>query len=343
MKILGIGIIMLLLTFDLVSLNKGGVVDVGSLATSTSRKGDVKRTAYAKRQFLDEEATVDTPDSSTTEVTYDVQRDSFSACLMVMDDGHRLPEWIAYHYYAVNLRTLVVAVDPRSKTSPTAILDRWRNRTNMTIVEWTDSNYTDQDLEDPTLARKGPVHRERQKIFYRECAMYLRQRNKTYTSFTDIDEFLTISADAINGSQRLMNQPGIVLQMIRKYSDAAKSREDDVPGFWYDQFQKSPCVFIPRVLFSAVPSTDEEVSVGVPEFLSPRHFDTIQWRYRASERFNGTRQRVDNWGKPIIDVSKVTDDDYRSGSETTHRVFKSICSPKKNLRTRYCMMPVGTQ
>jgi hypothetical protein len=70
--------------------------------------------------------------------------ESFSACLLIMDDNHRLSEWIGYHYFAMRLRYLVVAVDPHSKASPSRILDRWRDR--MTVVEWTDSNFTDNSL-----------------------------------------------------------------------------------------------------------------------------------------------------------------------------------------------------
>jgi hypothetical protein len=40
---------------------------------------------------------------------------SFSACLLIMDDNHRLSEWIAYHHFALPLRHLVVTVDPRNR------------------------------------------------------------------------------------------------------------------------------------------------------------------------------------------------------------------------------------
>ena len=50
--------------------------------------------------------------------------ESFSACLLIMDDNHRLSEWIGYHYFAMSLRYLVVAVDPHSKTTPSRILNR---------------------------------------------------------------------------------------------------------------------------------------------------------------------------------------------------------------------------
>jgi hypothetical protein len=33
---------------------------------------------------------------------------TFSSCLLVMDDNHRLTEWLAYHYHVLPLRYMVV-------------------------------------------------------------------------------------------------------------------------------------------------------------------------------------------------------------------------------------------
>lgn len=56
--------------------------------------------------------------------------DGAAACLLVMDDNHRLIEWLAYHYHTLPLRYLVIAVDPRSQTQPDKILQRWNATTN---------------------------------------------------------------------------------------------------------------------------------------------------------------------------------------------------------------------
>lgn len=61
---------------------------------------------------------------------------SFSACLLVMDENFRLQEWIAYAYFTLRLRYIVVTVDPRSKQLPTKVLDLFRSELNMTILEW---------------------------------------------------------------------------------------------------------------------------------------------------------------------------------------------------------------
>ncbi|GFH48609.1 hypothetical protein CTEN210_05085 [Chaetoceros tenuissimus] len=64
-----------------------------------------------------------------------------------MDDNHRLIEWLAYHHFALPLRRLIVMVDPRSKTSPLPILQRWEKY--MTIDLWHDNDvFSKQELDD---------------------------------------------------------------------------------------------------------------------------------------------------------------------------------------------------
>ena len=59
--------------------------------------------------------------------------DHFSACILIMDDNHYLPEWLAYHYTFLPLRRLIVAVDPNSQTSPKPILDQFQDLINITL------------------------------------------------------------------------------------------------------------------------------------------------------------------------------------------------------------------
>jgi hypothetical protein len=110
--------------------------------------------------------------------------ESFSACVLILDENHRLSEWIAYHYFAMRLRYLVVAVDPHSKTSPSRILNRWRDR--MTVVEWTDSNFIDKSLINLNTdghIKKTMKHRARQTDFYLECTRHLQNHNRSWTSY----------------------------------------------------------------------------------------------------------------------------------------------------------------
>jgi len=115
--------------------------------------------------------------------------DAFSACVLVLEDNHRLPEWIAYHYYALPLRHMVVAVDPQSKTSINKYLKKWRTR--MTVEAWTDEtftalNLTRDDADDLITATKKQQTRKRS--FYEACTKYHQQFGRRWTTYTDADE-----------------------------------------------------------------------------------------------------------------------------------------------------------
>ena len=62
--------------------------------------------------------------------------ETFSACLLVMDENFRLQEWLAFAYFTLPLKYVVIAIDPRSKQPPTDKLDIFRTELNMTILEW---------------------------------------------------------------------------------------------------------------------------------------------------------------------------------------------------------------
>ncbi len=72
-------------------------------------------------------------------------RDYFGACLLVMDDNHYLPEWLAYHYIFLPLRRLIVAVDPKFRTPPSGIFDRFRGLMN--ITKWDDNQFLPVDFD----------------------------------------------------------------------------------------------------------------------------------------------------------------------------------------------------
>lgn len=167
----------------------------------------------------------------------------FSACLLTMDDNHRLPEWISYHYLTLNLKYLVVAVDPHSKTSPLQIFDRWKDR--IEIVIWSDHDFALTNLmintTSDTAEQRINKHRTRQQNFYRACMKYLKrqkQQSITWTAFIDTDEFITINNDALqvvgggvnshngNSVPQLisLSQPGSILRIVEALSNSSSSR-----------------------------------------------------------------------------------------------------------------------
>lgn len=142
--------------------------------------------------------------------------DSFSACLLVMGDNHLLVEWLAYHYTTLPLKRLIVAMDPRSATSPLPVLERWKGKINYTT--WADNDYADEEelqkngckmkenaelrakLANKTLGKKVLetvhwtwVHRLRQPMFMHACAKQLRKENRSWAVYIDTDEYLVVN------------------------------------------------------------------------------------------------------------------------------------------------------
>jgi hypothetical protein len=253
----------------------------------------------------------------------DTNNNTFSACLMWMDDNFRLYEWMAYHYYMIHLRFVVIHPDPASKTTPRPVLDLWRDRVR--IVEWTHlSNFTNATYEvdetnDPVLRnnpgilarRREAAYVKRQLDFYHGCARYLQSQNRTWTTFQDNDEFVVATKAANVSVQDIqLGQPGVLLRVIQKYS--AKRDDPDVVSRYFQSdpvtqfrewdlwFSARPCVSIARVLIGAAPSSESDVRRGVPDFLDPHRFDTFRWRYQSTPRTS----RNDP-GKSFVDLSRL--------------------------------------
>ena len=210
--------------------------------------------------------------------------DTFSACLLVMDDNHRLTEWLAYHYHVLPLRYIVVTADPRSKTSPNSILNQWRRR-GVYIEQWNDRDFWKKELklapipDDAPLQTKRDRHRGRQKYFYRKCLIHMQKHNRTWVSLHDTDEYLVynhagganyeawehnMSSQHARSSFRRHKrikpsqtppttaQEGAMIQYIRQEQSAGL------------EYYQSPCIGIPRLQFGAVESTPEQVAHNVP-------------------------------------------------------------------------------
>jgi hypothetical protein len=291
--------------------------------------------------------------------------ESFSACLLWMDDNFRLTEWVAYHYYMMNLRYVVVAVDPRSRTDPWDALDKWKAR--MTIEVWThDANFTDLNFaiqEGDSPRRKTKRLIQRQGAFYQACAMHLKALNRTWTSFHDSDEFLVVTPQANVSQQSIARRPGAVLRIVQKYGRHQPQRAPSSPpppGFnhvpanaslpalngttpgddnnnnnnndnaddprnWVRWFSSKPCMTIPRVLFSAVPSRPEDVTNNVPSIVEAHQFATLAYRYQATP----TKGDTDGAAKSIVDLSRLPwDADRFSKGGSAHRPFKNdtVCA-----------------
>jgi len=134
---------------------------------------------------------------------------AFSACLLIRDDNEILNEWIAYHYHALRMTRLIVAVDPNSETSPAPLLENWKDLIKIDI--WTDDMYMSKEFletgkppeEDIKVLDKFNVtkremleintHRYRQRYFLTECFKKLKKEHRTWVAHIDTDEYVVPS------------------------------------------------------------------------------------------------------------------------------------------------------
>jgi len=88
-----------------------------------------------------------------------------SACLLINDENPRLPEWLAYHYHILPLRSLIIAIDPSSRLSPQSILNRWTNaELGLDIQVWNDIDYLPAVDGLSGMKLHGPCQEEKKKV-----------------------------------------------------------------------------------------------------------------------------------------------------------------------------------
>lgn len=245
---------------------------------------------------------------------------SFSACLMVMDDNHRLIEWIAYHYHVLRLRYLILAVDPRSKTSPWGVLRKWEPLVK--IIVWEDRKFMPQRhlrklSDNSSVKEKWRLHGRRQGYFTSACSYAMRKTKRTYVLLVDPDEYILFddpnkTHEIINSTRRVsIAEKGAILNVLEEAREL-------VPGSEY----AAPCMPIPRRLFGAQESAEDERQRNVPSGYNATHFDTLRYRFRSNDT---------QLGKNIIDVSRIDPKDLKNVWEYFNGPHNVLTDPR-----RYC-------
>jgi hypothetical protein len=288
-----------------------------------------------------------TTNTSNSSHTINHQDSGFGACLLIMDDNHRLPEWIAYHYHVLPLQYLVVAVDPHSETSPSPILKSWRQRhADLQIVEWNATDIYEGKMEEykkvASMKKSLDQYLQMQNMFLRNCLRHMKEMNRTWVAVLDSDEFLHFNGKPGQVAQpdrvpkdsfyRLV-VPGISYPSIHtkasiwnflKYLDQyPQPRIPEQHALW--QFYPKergnrttvyvpPCITIPRLLFGAVESTEAERYKGVvggetAGYFNPNHLSTLRHRKHIQRK---KPSASNGWAKVIVDVSRVTWEDFPS-------------------------------
>jgi len=316
--------------------------------------------------------------------------DSFSACILWMDDNHRLEEWLAYHYYIMQLRYVVINIDPTSRTSPKSIIDRWndhgnRYNLNMTIFTMVDSDYIHDysfqmdKLEKLRLSnakdsasygnQKTGYHRFRQRHFYKACSQHLVEQNQSWTSYHDIDEFVTfdwvtekeegkVKVNITEDGIRKMKQPGYVLHRLN-------SMKKQFPPENYVNATGLSCLVIRRQRFCSKELSPKETNQlfssgeDIPEgFMnSYNHSSTDEDRHNILRRFDTLRYTFltpgyDGLPKSIIDLSQKNPQLYTQGrffqkeeehSWQTHKPMHGLCVKEQQHRDKEIQKVVGEE
>lgn len=219
--------------------------------------------------------------------------ETFSACLIWMDDKRKLGEWLAYHYQVLPLRNLVFFRDPKSLLDPLPILDRWRPYLNITY--WTHpldfmENETYTHIQ--TSFDRQKRFRHGQKMFVRGCLAHLKEQNRTWTIHIDTDEFLALESRRIPDARTKMKQHGIAMDVIKKarQKDPSVGVRNETDAKWF-----SDCIGVIRYEFSSYESEKELVQKDVPPFVDPYRFSTLRFRHPGKKGITG---------KSMLDVSK---------------------------------------
>lgn len=295
--------------------------------------------------------------SNTTNEEY------MTACLLLKDDNDLLSEWIAYHYHALKMRHVMVALDPSSQTSPMGIFQSWANLTNLTFSIWTDDVYMPafflkngyvvppqliktaaneskwhEGHESPqqVLADKMRIanHRFRQKTFLAHCIRNLKANHGTWLMHIDTDEFVVVnpflrSANISYESSSLLEYipttpaPPNTLFLFLQQLVA----QGEAKNLNY------PCISMPRLQFGAVeddkPLDAHQATRQLDNHWNLSTFETLRWKYHT----NYTDAERNGQPKVILDVSQVPPNDKMMGAKvfSIHRPSLTLCRNKDQM------------
>ena len=328
--------------------------------TTTNKKMSQKaRTSQSIMEVNHEDLSTIPPEHQLEENEILDYHNSFSACLMIMDENHRLPEWLAYHYYMLPLRHVVLLVDPRSETSPMNIVHRRRSYIQIDVWNFTDLHQYKPHSKKHANLDPWERHRRVQKFFYTQCAHYFRSRDRTWTTFHDVDEYIYLNPLSVPHATRHVTIPGNIRRYLEEQpnvpttatattaslsttSGVANKRKRgrhqqgrataaaattttttalQTQETMYQAMYKDHCIVMERNYYGSVSESVDRIQQGVPSFLNASHFETLSWLHRTTH----SDMFLNGMGKSIVDVSGPPSPLTFTGS--IHRIIPS-CAPQ---------------
>ncbi|CAB9512620.1 expressed unknown protein [Seminavis robusta] len=282
-------------------------------STISGDPSEVKQTAVATKTTTQPM----TNHSSSTIVSKD-DPESFGACLQIMDDNHFLIEYLAYHYHVMPLRRLIVLADPHSATSPAPILERWKDR--IEITQWFEKDVFPYGIPPPPSKHKVQTrvgqHRTRQRTFVKKCMQTLFKEGREWIVLTDTDEYTYIGDRVRNPKDKLspeksigksleiptQREPGSILKFLRN--------PDYVIPLTQMNLVDNPCITMARKTFGT--RTLKGASANPVAGYKNAQFQTFAWRYWLDEG---------KPGKTLVNLKKIRLKDIPH-SPSVHRPFE---------------------
>ena len=249
-----------------------------------------------------------------------------------MDDNHFLVEWLAYHYHVIKLRHLIVAVDPRSLTSPKRILERWKGIMDIVLWDNEDSYINHTKFYTTVAERLGgnhgkressilSMHRVRQLTFNMQCMAAHKKRGRGWTFITDIDEYMYVNPRLREEGQKLYQSDFEALPSIREANSVYKMLQTlrFLNPKTVHAAEQYPCIRIARRQFASIDSDTKSTNADST-------FQTIRWRkWGFHDDHHGSLA-----GKVAIDLAALSLEDLEAeaneGGGDPHFPLPNICA-----------------
>jgi hypothetical protein len=229
------------------------------------------------------------------------RKESFAGCLLLLDQNHRLAEWIAYHYFALPLRTIIIAYDPKTKERPTELLERWKKV--ITFIEWEDDDYLPPNwAKAPVVFRSkwkkiSPAlerHEQRQLLFVQKCHKRAVEMGIRRTLILDPDEYLRVNPEVIPSAIVNTSDPGHITKLYQFLEDKNNTLLTEQEGVTY----KANCSVYPRVQYTTLApnqlySIPDDIEYNESGLVNPFFFSTLRFRYRNFYKMKQPKGIVD--------------------------------------------------
>jgi Glycosyltransferase family 92 len=228
----------------------------------------------------------DTPSADFTDFT---NTQGMGACLLIKDDNHWLIEWLAYHWFVMPLRHLIVVVDPDSKTSPRKIFARWKGLMRIDIKE--EAHFINKKPPGESMRieygnnTQLMHHRHRQATFYTHCLRSLSKESQ-WVLLTDTDEFVSLDYRGLQKKQNQLSDmakrfpiqtPGSLLQFLKHHKQVTGNGQKCIYVNRYQVgFKETEANLTERYLQSA--------NKGGSASLNPYNFLTQRFLYQTTTK-----------------------------------------------------------